>query len=220
MAHRDDTGLGLVTDPSGRDHDGGAHRHRKRAEKRHRDAVRPPDSFERFRIIAELVAEGRQLVEIADHKARYALIVLGVLNAVVYVVITRAHLMGELPTALRPWLVAALVIYAVLTFLFMLHAIDCLRPRWLKGTTLVHGRQSLLCWDAVALADLQDYRDAWCVARMDQINDEAAAIAHRESRIIEAKYHALGRLYMGLSAMVILGGCLLAVYAAVKLFAD
>jgi hypothetical protein len=53
---------------------------------------------------------------------------------------------------------------------------------------------------------------------MDEINDEAAAIAHRESRIIEAKYRALGRLYLGLSAMVVLGGLLLAVYAGVALF--
>ena len=218
MAHRDDTGFGIVVDPAARDHDGQGHRHRKREEKRRRDAVRPPDSFERFRIIAELVAEGRQLVEIADHKARYALIVLGVLNAAVFVVITRAHLLADLRGGLRPWLIAALAIYAVLTFLFMLHAIDCLRPRWLRGAKLVHGRQSLLCWDAVATADLQDYRNAWSVARMDEINDEATAIAHRVSRILEAKYRALGRLYLGLSAMVMLGGLLLAVYAGVALF--
>jgi hypothetical protein len=105
----------------------------------------------------------------------------------------------------------------VLTFLFMLHAIDCLRPRWLRGAKLVNGRQSLLCWDAVATADLQDYRNAWTVARMDEINDEAAAVAHRVSRILEAKYRALGRLYLGLSAMVVLGGLLLAVYAGVAL---
>lgn len=218
MVHRDDTGFGIVADSAAGDHDGQGHRHRKREEKRRRDAVRPPDSFERFRIIAELVAEGRQLVEIADHKARYALIVLGVLNAAGYVVISRAHLLGSVPSTFRPWLVGALVVYAVLTFLFMLHAIDCLRPRWLKGATLVHGRQSLLCWDAVARADLQDYRDAWGAARMDQVNDEAVAIAHRESRIIEAKYIALGRLYLGLSAMVLLGGALLAVYAGVAVF--
>jgi hypothetical protein len=218
VAERDESGIGLVIRPAGPDHEGHTHRQRKREEKRRRDAVRPPDSFERFRIIAELVGEGRQLVEIADHKARYALIVLGVLNAAVYVVMTRAHLLGGLSHSLRPWLLGALGLYAVLTFLFMLHAIDCLRPRWLRGETLVHGRQSLLCWDSIARADLQDYRNAWNDARMDQVNDEAAAIAHRESHIIEAKYRALGRLYIGLSAMVLLGGMLLAVYAAAAVF--
>jgi hypothetical protein len=59
--------------------------------------VRPPDSFERFRITAELVAEGRQLVEIADHKARYALIVLGVLNPAVFEVISRPNLLEDHP---------------------------------------------------------------------------------------------------------------------------
>ena len=217
MAHRDERGIGLAAKPGEHDHDKRERRHRKREEKRRRDAVRPPESFERFRIVAELVSEGRQLVEIADHKARYALIVLGVLNAAVYVVISRAHLLGDQPATLRPWLIAALVIYAVLTFLFMLHAIDCLRPRWLRGTSLVRGRQSLLCWDAVAATELEVYREAWRAARMDQINDEAIAIAHRESHIIEAKYRALGRLYVGLSAMVLLGGALLAIYAGVAL---
>ena len=217
MAHRHIEDIDPLAVPVNGDHDRGAHRHRKREEKRRRDAVRPPDSFERFKILAELVAEGRQLVEIADHKARYALILLGVLNAAVYVVITRAHLLTALPPRVRPWLIAALVTYAVLTFLFMLHAIDCLRPRRLGGSEMVHGRQSLLFWDAIAAGELEAYRNAWSVARMDQINDEATMIAHRASRILDVKYRALGRLFAGLSAMVILGGLLLALYAGVAL---
>ena len=54
---------------------------------------------------------------------------------------------------------------------------------------------------------------------MELINDEVVIVAHRESRIIDAKYRALGRLYAGLSAMVILGGVLLAVYAGAALVA-
>ena len=96
----------------------------------------------------------------------------------------------------------------------MLHAVDCLRPRRLGGAGLLAGRQSLLCWDAVAETDVETYRALWAGARMDRINDEAAIIAHRESKILDAKYRALERLYLGLSALVILGGILLAVYAA------
>lgn len=217
MTQRDIAGAELAAAPVSGNHDKKAHKHRRREEKLRRDAVRAPRSFERFRILAELVQEGRQLVEIADHKARYALIVLGVLNAGVFLVITRAHLVSALSSAAKPWLIGALFAYAVLTFLFMLHAIDCLRPRRLGGPSLVPGRQSLLCWDAVALSDLPAYRAAWGEARMDQINDEAVLIAHRESRILDAKYRALGRLYAGLSALVILGGTLLAVYAGAAL---
>ena len=38
-------------------------------------------SSERFRILIEMVSEGRQVVDLADHKARYALVMMGVLNA-------------------------------------------------------------------------------------------------------------------------------------------
>ena len=125
MAQRVIGEIDLAAEPVSGDHEQRAHKHRKREAKRRRDAERPPESLERFRILAELVREGRQLVELADHKARYALIILGVLNAAVFLVITRAHLTGALSSAVRPWLISALAIYAVLTFLLMLHAIDC-----------------------------------------------------------------------------------------------
>ena len=48
MAHRDERGIGLATKPGEHDHDKRERRHRKREEKRRRDAVRPPESFERW----------------------------------------------------------------------------------------------------------------------------------------------------------------------------
>lgn len=190
-----------------------ARRLRKRLEKLQQDAVRPPDSFERFRILEALVGEGRQLVELADHKARYALVILGVLNAGVFVVISRGHMIASLPPGLKPWLVGALFVYALLTLLFMLHAIDCLRPRRLGYADLLLDRPSLVFWDAIATTDLETYRQAWAGARMDQINAEVVLIAHRESRILDVKYTALGRLYIGLATLVILASLLVAVYA-------
>jgi len=57
-----------------------ARKRRKREAKIWRDSERPPDSFERFRILMEMIGEGRQVVDLADHKARYALVVMGVLT--------------------------------------------------------------------------------------------------------------------------------------------
>src|SRR6476469_846114 len=72
---------------------------------RRRDAERPPESFERFRILSELVDEGRHGIELADHRARYALVVMSVLNAFVFLVVSRSHLLGELPPTSRAWLI-------------------------------------------------------------------------------------------------------------------
>src|SRR6266542_7111696 len=75
---------GAPLHPAGPPPDGAEKRARKlqkQEAKRRRDAERPPESFERFRILAELVDEGRQVVEIVDHKVRYALVIIGALNA-------------------------------------------------------------------------------------------------------------------------------------------
>jgi len=48
---------------------------------------------------------------------------------------------------------------------------------------------------------------------MEQLNAEVVIIAHHESRLIQAKYVALGRLYWGLAALVVLAGILLAAFA-------
>jgi hypothetical protein len=80
-----------------------ARKRRRREARLRRDSARAPDSWERFRILTELITQGRQVVEIADHKARYALVVLGALNAGVFFLIARAHLIAT-TLGLRPWL--------------------------------------------------------------------------------------------------------------------
>lgn len=202
---------------------------RKREARLRRDAERAPDSFERFRILSELVAEGRQVVDLADHKARYALVVLGVLNAGVFFLISRAHLIADLPESVKPWLLGFLVAYAGLTFFFMLYAVDCLRPRQLhyarhiphledaSGTVRAHVPRGLLFWEAIADYGLDEYRRAWSEIHMEQINGEVVVIAHGLSRLIRAKYAALGKLFVGLGILIVLAGMLLGLLAALSL---
>ena len=198
-----------------------ARKQRRRELKRRRDAERPPDSFERWRILSELVNEGRQVVDLADHKARYALVVMGVLNAGVFYLMSRAHLFGHLPSAVKPWMIAFLLVYAALTFLFVWHAVDCLRPRQLHYAEKMAGTRSggqtqaprgLLYWEAIAAYDLAAYQRAWSGARMEALNAEVVVIAHHLARLIRCKYVALGRLYAGLAALIALAAMLLAAF--------
>jgi hypothetical protein len=199
--------------------DEGDKKARKREAKLRRDAERPPDSFERWRILSELVNEGRQVVDLADHKARYALVIIGVLNAGVFFLVSRAHLFGDVPPAIKPWMIGFVIVYAGLTFLFVYHAVDCLRPRQLHYADKPRGDgtrpdapRGLLYWEAIATYDLPSYQRAWSEARMEQLNAEVVVIAHHLARLIGAKYAALGRLYYGLAALIGLGGVLLAVF--------
>jgi hypothetical protein len=176
----------------------------------------------------ELISEGRQVVDLADHKARYALIIIGVLNAGVFFLLSRAHLVSDLPPAVKPWLMGFLIAYALLTFVFVLHAIDCLRPRRLHyaqlltpagGSAAHDARPGLMYWEAIARCELEAYQHAWGAARMEQINSEVVVIAHRLALLIRAKYAALGKLYIGLVVLVVLAAVLLALYAGFALTA-
>ena len=196
----------------GPDHDQHARKRRKREAKQQRDAERPPGSFERFRILSELVDEGRQVIELTDHRARYALVVMSVLNAFVFLVISRSHLLVELPPTSRTWLISFIGVYGGLTFLFVYHAVDCLRPRRLRYTEqLRKGREGssgplgILYWEGIAGYQLDAFRRAWGEAHMEQLNAEVVIIAYNLAQVVRAKYVALGRLYWGLSGLVVLG---------------
>jgi len=193
-----------------------ARRKRKKRQVRQlRDASRPPTSFERWRMLIEVAKEARQVVDLADHKARYALIILGALNAAVFFVLSRGHYFAELPVGIKPWLIGFLVVYATLTFVFVLYAIDCIRPRQLHHLepTQQHEPRGLLYWETIALFEPEAYRRAWGEARLAELNAEAVVIVHRLSILIQRKYRAMGRLFAGLVAMVVLAMALLTTYA-------
>ena len=206
-----------------------ARKRRKREARLRRDSARTPDSWERFRVLSELITQGRQVVELADHKARYALVVLGALHAGVFFLLSRAHLIATIPANLRPWLLGFLIAYAGLSFLFMLYAIDCLRPRRLHyaeflpqaqdaaGRPTARVPQGVLFWESIADFELDDYRRAWGEVHMDQINSEVVVIAHRLSKLIRAKYAALGKLFVGLGILIGMAGMLLGILTALSL---
>jgi hypothetical protein len=199
-----------------------ARKQRKREAKLHREATRPPRSLERWRILMDVVDEGRRVAELADHKARYALVVMGALNAGVLLVLSRANLSSDLPPMLKPWMIGALVAYAGLSCLFVYHAIDCIRPRWLRdavdqGSAGGPEPLGLLYWESIGRYEERDYRNAWSTVRMDQLNGEVVVISHHLALLIRHKYRALDRLYRGLGVLVILAALQLLVYGAIAL---
>ncbi|MGE0440211.1 MAG: Pycsar system effector family protein [Gemmatimonadales bacterium] len=194
---------------------------KKRQARLLKDAGRQPRGFERWRMITEVAGELRHVVDLVDHKARYALIILGALNAAVFFVLSRGHVIGTLPASARPWILGFLAVYAALTFVFVLYAIDCLRPRLLArvGPPGDHPTRGLLYWETIARYGLADYRRAWSEAHLDEINAEAVVIVHHLAHLLVEKYRALGRLYLGLVILAALAMITLAFYAGAALFA-
>jgi hypothetical protein len=196
----------------------------KKQKKLIKDAHRPLDSWERYRALTDVLDEALDLVDLADHKARFALIIMGAINAVLFIVGTRTDLFWALPSHVRAWISAAFVVYLVVALYFFFQAIESLRPRKSQPQVRNAGESGLeehplglRFYEDVLSRDVEAYRRAWREIKIGQLNAELAVQAHALAAINQAKYNALGRLYRGLHIMIFMGGGLLAM-AALYLF--
>jgi len=209
--------------PSATENEKQARKRQKREAKRVLDAERPPSAFERFKILIDVSDEGRRVVDLVDHKARYGLLIVGVLNATV-ILLERGSTFDHLSPTVKSWVTVCLAAYAAVTFFCALAAINCLRPRRLHYAELLsppsgtpatghYGPRGVLYWESVAGSDVHAYRQAWSEVSMGELNAEMVLILHRLGRLIKAKYAALGQLYIGLTALALLAAALFGVYA-------
>ena len=184
-------------------------RERRRALKLEQDARRPLDAWERYRALVDTLEESNKLSDLGDHKARFALVIMGALNVVLFVVGTRADVVAGVPEPWRPWLTAYLVVYALVALYFFSQAIEALRPRRLRLRVPLgqaapdqHEPLGLRFHEDALTRDVDGYREAWARVRMDQLQAELAAQAHSLAHVNRSQYLALRRLYLGLHVMI------------------
>jgi hypothetical protein len=194
-------------------------RARRRERKRIYDAERQLDGWERYRALVDASDEAYELIAISNREARFALILMGALNAVVLVLLTRAEVMSMLTVRARYWLVGLFLAYIVMAIGFLLQAIEALRP----------GRFRPRLWDwaesdDVRPAGVRYYEDvieqtsaehwrAWQEVRLSQLNAELSVQVHSLSLKNHAKHVAIRRLYYGLRVMALVLGTLMMVFA-------
>jgi hypothetical protein len=178
------------------------------------------DSWERYRALVDLLEHYVNLSEIADRRTRFALIIMGSLNAFSVLVILRPALFG---TSLSPhgwWLGAYLVAYAMLSGYLFVHAINTLRPRVGSGRGLLE-THAPADWTGAGLrfpADAtrcspEEYYARWTGARLGVLSAEGASQVQGFARINAEKLAALDRVYKGLVALTILSAALLVALA-------
>ena len=189
---------------------------RKKTLKRLEDDRRPLDSWERYRALNDAMDEGYELIDIANREARFSLILMGALNVVLFVVVTRTELVHSVPSSLRPWIVVVLVVYAFVALHFFLQAIETLRPRRFrprlqgpKEEDLEDCSIGVRYYEDIIGRDAESYRKAWREIRIGQLNAELAGQVHSLALKNRAKYEALKRLFAGLRLMTLLVAILL-----------
>jgi hypothetical protein len=175
-----------------------------------RGLLDPPD---RYKALVNAVEASQDLIELADKKARFALVIMSVLNAVAVLLVVR----GGTAVIPRTGLLGALVAvefatYAVVTVYYISQAINALRPRGVRPPpaqqlpSLIEPAQSMrvLFYADVVARDRAEYRELWANLRMDNLTTELADQLYTLSMINSQKFRALERLYFGLTVMTVL----------------
>jgi len=189
------------------------------------ESARALDPWERYRALVDSLEEAQDLVELADRKARFALVIMGALNIAFFFLATRAEIVDYLPSWLRPFIGFYLLLYAAVALFFFLEAIEALRPRRFRPPLPYPGEggpehypQGLRYYEDIVQRDVEAFRRAWREVRFGQLNAELSVQNHVMARINLDKYSSLRRLYGGLRVLTLLAGGLLAILALSMLF--
>ena len=182
----------------------------KKELKRLLDGARPLDAWERNRALNDAIDEAYDLIDISNREARFALILMGGLNAVLVLVATRNDLLETLNARQRWWSGVLAAIYGVVAVFFVLEAIQALRPGRFRPNLGGWSRdsddypQGVRYFEDVILRDVESHWRAWRSVRVDQLNAELAVQLHSLCTKNQAKRTSLRRLYGGLQLMTLL----------------
>lgn len=195
---------------------------RKKDLKRLLDMTRPLDAWERYRALNDAMDEAYDVIDMSNREARFALILMGGLNAVVVLAATRADLLSVLDVRQRLWAAVLLAIYGVCAVYFLLQAIEALRPGKFRPD-LADWREDgddfpkgVRYYEDVIERDVRAHWRAWREVQMGQLNAELAIQLHSMCIKSNVRRVALRRLYAGLRIMTLLvaGLIVLFVYAS------
>jgi uncharacterized protein YjiK len=183
----------------------------KKQKKQRKDAIRNLDSWERYRALTDALDEAIDLVDLADHKARFALVIMAAVNVVLFFSADALDPLKSKSFALQIILGIYLLVYILIALYFFLQAIESLRPRKsqpqvtpVDQTGIEEFPLGIRFYEDILRRDVDAYKKAWQEVRIGQLNAELAVQAHALAQINRAKYSALRRLYKGLQVMTLM----------------
>jgi len=154
------------------------------------------DPWERYRALNDHGDRLLDLTELYDRKTRFALLILGGLNALNLLLVTRGDMLTSLEQG-RPLIVVYAGCYTLLSLVLLVGAIAALKPRTPSGA-----RVPLRLLDGESGATLDDYCARWQEAQVGELNRELMATAFARAQVNALKIRALQRVYLGLYVLV------------------
>jgi hypothetical protein len=176
---------------------------RRRKEAERLAETRPLDPWERYRALSDHVDHLLDITELADRKTRFALVILGALNAVNVLIAVRAPQLGA--ESMSPALLQSYITgYVLLSLYAAVFAILALRPRSqeMDGAAVQCEPTGMKLLAGPPHADADAYYDTWRQAELSQVNRELAMRSHLLARANTEKFQALRRVYQGLLVLV------------------
>ena len=169
---------------------------------------RPLESWELYRALGDSVDHTLDVIEMADRRTRFALVLLGSLNAANVLIALQADLIGA--SALAPLLVRGYVgCYVLLSLYFPVHAVIALKPRPRQMGRAVDAEHptelpGVRLPDDILAHKPDAFYDVWRTTEIGALNRELALQAHLMARTTAEKFAALRKVYNGLLILIVL----------------
>jgi hypothetical protein len=166
------------------------------------------------------------MIDMGDNKVRFALVIVGALNAGLFMLLTRGQSAAAIPPALRPWFGTLAVLYGIVSFGFVMQSIEALRPRPADRARMAQQMHALTAhgggFDPAGIfmrdpglhRTLDEEMKLWNSVRLDQITADLVSLDQAAGNVLEKQYAALNKVYNGLKALTGLAAVLLSLLAA------
>ena len=175
------------------------------------------EPWERYRVLTDLLDHFQDIAEMADRKSRFALVILGAVNAVNLLVVARPEVLSAEATLMPALLGIYVAIYVALSLFLFVQAIGALKPRIsivLSNVETPAGSTrpilGLRFIKNILDSSFEEYYQKWKGAQFVDINRDLALHVQHLAAIVTAKYVTLHRLYSGLMVLVFLTAGLVA----------
>lgn len=187
------------------------------------DDTRPLSPSELYRALNDALDEGYELFDLSNREARFALILMGGLNAALVIVASQSNLREQLSPVERQIEGAVIGVYALFALAFLLQAIAALRPGQyrpqLKRWPPERGDlpKGVRYFEDVVTRDTTGHWDAWRDVTLRELNAELAVQVHSLALKNHSRKTALKRLYSSLRIMTIVFSAILLLFVVFTL---
>lgn len=187
------------------------------------DDSRPLTPAELYRALSDALDEGYELFDLSNREARFALILMGGLNAALVIVASQSGMRERLSPIEQQIEAAIIGVYALLAIAFLFQAITALRPGQFRPRLKHWSRerkdfpQGVRYFEDVVQRNTVEHWEAWQAVTLRQLNAELAVQVHSLALKNDARKRALRRLYSSLRIMTAVFAAILILFVAFTL---